>query len=242
MNKTAPVTEPLSEQTSRLPRRSESAWMIWLTFAIAISNFTIAYLFHSQLNLMDDQLKEMRKSSDQIDATIGAFRSMADSAAKSANLASEAIAANKTQQRARIMVRVDNLSVYFKNVGQTQANNVTRWGDWGIYEFPLAPTEKISELDLSNDPAETRDSLVLQNGQEEHITPPSGQYVTSKELAKLQDGKRRLFLVGKFSYDDIYKERHYTRFCMYYTLEAVNAAIGGAQLCGTHCDRFNDAD
>jgi hypothetical protein len=207
------IFNQMTNQPSKTTPKNSDHWMVWITFFIAVSNWIVVALFYWQLDLVNKQLKDTRGSLD----------------------------ATKAQLRARISLRFDGDRLYYKNVGVTEAKRINTYRDVGIYEFPLLSIPK-GNVALNPAVDDEKGTLVLQPGQEEFAVTPLAWLATDHNLAQLKNSDRRLYVSGKFMYDDIYHIRHYTRYCMWYELQSVNAAVAGAKLFGTYCRNFNDTD
>lgn len=213
---------------------------------LAVIGIWALTIYHGQQTVMQGQLNEMKRSGEQSTkqmwSAIGNINWLAHSMDLSEKQSERSLGAaldqNKLDQRAWVgVVSIDPpnlaprpdffLSLHAMNSGHTPALNFQSL----VVLHSLKKDEPFKALYDPLPAGWIRSNRVVQPG--EQVTLNTNKYMlTQDQVDSVRNGSYVLYVYGKMSYDDIFRERHHTTFCKLVISETL------VEDCGT----YNTAD
>jgi hypothetical protein len=100
-----------------------------------------------------------------------------------------------------------------------------------IVVYRVLPKEQKFVADYPNIKSSSTSAILP--GARMGISVPSERIVTQADIEELRTGAKILYVYGQLFYDDVFKQSHYTRFCVY-----LHTDLSSFQ----SCDTYNDAN
>ena len=96
----------------------------------------------------------------------------------------------------------------FANNGHTPS-----WDTAVSYQVEIAP-----QFTATDEPPEDsyKNAVVVAPGAHSHVDISLTDGLTQDRIAKFRSGEQKMYIFGVFRYSDLYKNRHFTRFCFNY--------------------------
>lgn len=106
--------------------------------------------------------------------------------------------------------REPSARISFANNGHTPS-----WDTAIAYQVAIAP-----QYPAVVDPPEEsyRNALVIAPGAHSHVDIGVTEGFTQDQLAQFRSGEQKMYIFGVFRYSDLYKNRHFSRFCFNYDM------------------------
>ena len=215
-------------------KRKGRDWALLAQIGLFLATVATLGVIAKSTNISRHQLEEMRDSTEQSEIAL------------------------QKQNRAYVYVDPGNLYnlhtngsvqsyTYIGNGGHTVALNVKRFVGMKVLERP--GTDAINNIDSLMVPVEG--VMILSPRITPAIVPiikelPNKRKLTVEEIDAIKNGKKRVYMFGKITYEDVYGHKHIFRFShMYYGKETCKHKPSGTGYCSfqaKYCDKHNYAD
>lgn len=211
-------------------------------------------LYQQQLAELHQQASDTHELATQATAQAKATNALASQTKRYADIAFQMLESNRESSRedrrawvsAEVGEKEGKFFIAMHNTGQTPALSVTY-----VVSLSASTLATIPEVDLSansSTPISTENvpPEFVERLKKEHLIPDHlisgfviapgkseiGSYFGTElsRLISISNTKQRLYVQGRFTYNDIFGRNHETRFCYWY------AAPGGFRLCSDHND------
>lgn len=209
--------------------------------------FTGGLLFtaSAQIGLFYWQLWLIRRSIEDTKIAASAAQKSADVAEKSVEIMSDTA---KKQLRAYLSVTIGSGSfqdrfskIKFEvvpsldNSGSTPAHKITYWAKSEILPVPLPDDFNFPHVDNK-----FQSSFVLGPNQGISLNAIVDEYIPDSEVEEVKIGNnRRVYIWGIVSYEDVFGDSHYTKFC--HSIYFFTGADGLVKVSGHYDKNYNDA-
>lgn len=191
---------------------NERSLVIW-TITLAVATIVLGLIAAGQLGMFFQQLKLMRRGTDDAKDLAIAAKASADAA----KINADAVIAS---ERAYIFVEIFlDAELSSEGVGLQNAIRIKIWN------YGKTPAEILIIRAYGVVQADTPQSLIEVEGSDKELPPGFGiakdcayeitvsPYITEAEIEEIKRWEKKLFCVGLVIYEDIFKKRRETGFC-----------------------------